>query len=147
MTDQEDLIKMDDEAFRDFVEHDARKPAGYKREMLLSPDVIDRYFATLTSIKTKVELTIAAKRSDLRCLPESQQAAAIVEFEHWRAGALRFKTSIDELIISTRLHRNETRSHSRFEHAIRVHRQHLDPDDASDADRELWASLTSSNGH
>lgn len=130
---------MSDEAFRNFTEQDARHRAGHDRELLMSADVIDRYFATLTSIKMKVELTIAAKRADLRSRPDAEPKE-LEEFEHWRAGALRFKTSIDELIIAARLAR-KTKLHSRFEHAIRHHMEEIDPDDASGADWDLWGSL------
>ena len=162
------LTKCPEANFRDIVDQDLRGQPGKEAkeiaEALRSPEVVRRWHSTLLSIQKNVEAQLASKaaetRSELLMLnldgkaKDAKQTEA--NFERWRAGALRFKSGVEQAIFQARdvidrefpeanhdrivSERNEALTQVMIlKNAIRKHRDSFtDEDDASKDDHELW---------
>jgi hypothetical protein len=136
------------------------------------PAVIERWYQALVRMKKSVEGTLAAKTADskaqkLQCLlktgdfgraePDLVGAQTIeMEYQRWRAGAIRFKVGVEEKLMAVRWLRSQAAPQliasaavlernimaervRRLEAAIRAHRDQVLRDGGPhDGDDQLW---------
>lgn len=155
-----ELLKMPEEDFRAVVDDEVRgveelDPKTAKA--LRDPLVADRWYYALVSMKKSVEGQLGAKRSDL--LKHRSPPRDRTEYHRWRAGALRFKSGVEERLLEVRSRRHslthiDTVQEERnvalaqmqnLKTAITSHKTSVlsdfADDEVSDADRTLWSAI------
>lgn len=155
----DELVNQEEEAFRSIVDDEVRGHLDPETAALLrDPKVVDRWFLALIVMKKSVESQMAAKRDDLaRFAGSHQEETERLAFRKWRAGALRFRNGVEDRILEIRAIRwrnGATISTDPYDaivlnadlaSAIRTHRKKMledyEPDEVSDADRQLWRLL------
>lgn len=177
------IMAMSDTEFRSLAEDDVREATGKGdpldlpvHDALRTPPAIHRFYRLLLVLQRSAEGQLAAKGAShaarmakLRMHGTTSQSEkyqeALAEHETWRAGALRFKTGVEERMaeisslmreldaetFADRLKEERNQALLRtlvLEDAIRRHRDHECTDDTCDqahgtcaADDELWALL------
>lgn len=171
------LLALSDEEFRAVVDRGLRQRSNADPETakaLRHPRVIDRFYFTVLSMQKSIEAQFGAKRAELEQRrtellkqgASGKQAAlqAMQDDAKWRAGAIRFKLGVDEIVLEIRRLREAARSDLYREFAIeeraflakrvrdledtiRRHRDSFPEDeDPSESDEELWAWLPDSEG-
>lgn len=165
----EQLLNMPEGQFRSLVENDIRGTSD-AREVLRSPQVIERLYSTLLSMQKSVEGQLAARKEDMeaariKSIAEGRNALPgwaedKAKYSKWRAGSIRFKVGLEQALMEVRHVRDQQRTENRgllfedeanvrlmrrlqmLEAAIKKHRDAFDEnDEATDADLELWAYL------
>lgn len=160
--DHESILDLPDEEFRDLVSEALKVNnvdyAGHLTpddvELLRHPSVVDRTHLTLVAMKKNVEGQLAAKREDyIRQKGNHVNAKELREIEdgyhRWRAGALRFKSGVEEFMLSTRSKRERTDdgyylAYESLRQAVLNHKATvsalLEQDkDTDEADARLWS--------
>lgn len=153
-----DLLAIPEPEFRSVVDDAIR---GHLTEemaqRLKSPEIVDRTYLTLVSIKKNVEGQLAAKRADyiksrslLHDDPRGLRAAEKT-YQTWRGGALRFKSGVEEFMVSIRGLRekpgqaeNYYIAYQTLKQAIVQHKNHWCGDECLEdcvADETLWTVL------
>lgn len=151
-----DLMAIPEEEFRAVVDAAVRGHLDVATiEKLKSPEVVERSYLTLISMKKNVEGQLAAKRADYvksrsqlrNKMGELQDAEE--RYQTWRAGALRFKSGVEEFMVSIRSRRERPGVERDYyipfqtlKHAILQHRDHIcdaDCETECTADVNLWA--------
>lgn len=152
-SDAQKLLALPDAEFRALVDSEVRGTSPAKvGETLRDPLLIDRWYHTLLQMKKSVESQLGAKRSDvLKNRRYSEQDVA--DFHRWRAGAVRFKSGVEDRLLEIRRIRGIVqpdteaikRERNALLRAIDDHRQtvlqEFEADEISDADRALWSAL------
>lgn len=151
--DVQKLLSLPDPQFREVVDAEVRGTAQPKvGETLRDPLLIDRWHHTLLQMKKSVESQLGAKRSDV-FKNKHYSAHDLAEFHRWRAGAVRFKSGVEDRLLEIRRIRGIAqpdtqaikRERNALLQAIDAHRQtvleEFEADEISDADRALWAAL------
>lgn len=173
------LVKLNDRDFQTIVDDEVRRPSDSRVRFLFTDvKLIERWRLSLIYMKKNVESQMGARADDVKVLlihihsPEpnrEEQAAGIVSKralrahrveKHreaqaslvvWRAGAKRFKLSVEERLLDiqriqlTRRQENLDSGPARMlmkaieRHHARVLSEF--DDEVSDADSELWATL------
>lgn len=157
-----DLAAIPDDVFRAYVDEAVRghpddNQVQALRSRLREPEVIERTHLCLVSMKKSVEGQLAARRADfikerasLRSNPPGQRSAE-ERYHAWRAGALRFKSGVEEFMLTVRGNRekptgdNYYLAYHTLRQAIERHREavqaSLANDEDTDADDVLWSVL------
>jgi hypothetical protein len=158
-----DLMVLPDDVFRSYVDeavrgHPEDTQTQELRSKLKDPEVVDRTYLTLVSMKKSVEGQLAARRADfvkergtLRSNPPGQRAAE-ERYHAWRAGALRFKSGVEDFMLAVRGNRekptgdNYYLAYQTLRQAIEKHREAVETalandQDTDDADAVLWSVL------
>lgn len=145
---QGELLGLMPEAFKSVVNNDIRGECDSETEQALrSQDVCRRWYNMLVSTKRSIETQLATFRI------ERVQKANSPDYEpwlqdklKWRAGALRFKSSVEEKIAEAKEHlRAETNQAEKYRHAILDHQTACvatDGDPDHDVDRALWSVVS-----
>lgn len=153
-----DLLAIPEADFRSIVDDAIRGHLTTEMaERLKSPEIIERTYLTLVSIKKNVEGQLAAKRADYiknRSLMHGDTVglrATEEAYQTWRAGALRFKSGVEEFMVSIRVLREKSGLSENFymryqelKQAVVQHRDHWCDDKCADectADKALWKVL------
>jgi hypothetical protein len=169
--DVNELVALPDDKFRGVVDEAVRTSAltdevtleqrRHVQELLKRPELADRTYLVLVAMKKNVEGQLAAKRTDNQRRRVRLQSKPDVlareedEYRRWRAGALRFKTGVEEFMVELRSKRvgNATEvalrgerndlvfAYERLRKGILEHRDHVCSDtcDAGcPADERLW---------
>lgn len=163
---QVDLLALSDEEFRSVVDGAVRNrdpeddDARAIRSDLLRPEIVDKTYFALIASKKSVEGQLAAKRADYvksRARTRHPDALRRIEetYRGWRAGALRFKSGVEEFLVEVRaardrngednyLRKERNDSLVAFEQlrrAVIEHRDHVcgpECDNTCIADENLW---------
>ena len=164
------LAGLSREDFQKVVDDDIRRVGTDEaHDALRSPAHILRWHDTLSAIIKSVEGQLASKNADsvadqmeLRLAGKDQEAEQeAIHNQHWRGGAIRFKTGVEQNLFECRQLMREfemseyskareerDRALSRIavlEEAIRRHQKtvvkEIEGDDITDADKELWEYL------
>lgn len=160
----DDLMATPDEEFRVLVaealkvgNHDYSGPLTPEVvDALKSPEVVNRTYLTLIAMKKNVEGQLAAKRADYvrersRLHDGPNLRAKEQEYHSWRAGALRFKSGVEEFMVSVRGKRerpddNYYLAYETLRQAILTHKSAvllaLEHDEDTDADEALWTTVS-----
>jgi hypothetical protein len=157
------LAQLSEERFRAVVDEDVRDRAPAPvHDALRSRELIQRTYDTLLTMQRSVEGQIAAKAAEtkaqvrrlLAAKARAKASAVQADFDHWRAGCLRFKTGLDIELIEVRsvlrryglyttvleAQRNEAARQGRLlRQAIEAHRAAVDSPEH--ADEALWEVL------
>lgn len=156
-----DLITLSNAQFKEVVDREVRDGLDETAAKALRTDVAERWYMALIGIKQSVESQLAAKASDLKKLDPTtpEYPPAYREYHRWRAGALRYKSGIEERIGEARplrdalyenqypailkAERNEAhRETLRLREAIREHRRQVTREfDPNGFDQQLWAEV------
>jgi hypothetical protein len=172
------VVDLPEPEFRRLIDQDTRGKAPTRVSAeLRQPECVPRWYQTLIGMQKSVEGQLAAKAAESRAaqadyraqLEHTSDRSIRVERlkresrdESWRAGALRFKSGLEERIIearqilremedplvavSDRIVEDRNRALTRvaaLEAAIRRHHAEFPPDDEpSEADIELWQTVT-----
>lgn len=173
------IMEMTDTEFRALAEEDVREATGkgdplnpLLHDALRTPPAIQRFYRLLSVLQRSAEGQLAAKgaahasrmaKLRRRGVKGAEYQDAIAEHENWRAGALRFKTGVEERITEIaslireldadsvteiiREERNDALYRVRvLEDAIRTHREHECGEECSGdfcvADVTLWENVT-----
>ena len=140
-----DLLDLPEEDFRGIVDDEVRGTLDRNTGVVLrDPQLLDRWHLTLISMKKSVESQLGSIRSDLvKVRPElapEEYERRLAEFHRWRAGAVRFKSGVEERLLEIRARRQTLTT------AISLHKntvlEEFAEDEISDADRDLWKVLT-----
>lgn len=160
MTADHGLESMPEDQFRALVDQAVRgNPEDPKthalRVNLMAPEVVDRTHIALISMKKSVEGQLAARRADyikerLRDRP-GERSALEQRYRTWRAGALRFKSGVEEYLLTVRPPRRERSADNYYlayetlRQAIAKHKATVlalqNDDEETDADDVLWSVL------
>lgn len=147
----DDLLHLDDEAFRTIVDNDVRNriEPEISRQLRDNPQVARRWYDTLLLMKASVEGQLSAKAAEARADKLESIAAdrkregltALASYERWRSGALRFRSGLEATILEAgRFVEEHETQHLRD--AIRAHRDHVCGSECTDdfcvADERLW---------
>lgn len=171
------LMATPDDQFRSICENDVRVATGKEdpgdpvlAKALRTPPVIQRYYRLLSVLQRSAEGQLAARRASHAARMAKLRAhgtkgekyqEALAEHETWRAGALRFKTGVEERMaelggilrdidaefFADRLKEERNQALLRtvvLEDAIRRHRAHECDDACKEgctADTDLWALI------
>lgn len=159
-----DLLSLDDERFRSIVDSAVRGNVSKETmAQLKTPEVANRCYMALVTMKKNVEGQLAAKRADynrqrvqFRKNPNKLREAE-ERWLTWRGGALRFKTGVEELMVeirgkrspsdwALRAERNEVViAYENLRQAIAAHRDHVCTAECDEkecvADVTLWSVL------
>lgn len=100
-------LELSDDEFRTLLDAAIRgNMDNITVEALKSDPCLDRTYAALISMKKSVEGQLAAKRADYVIersrTPKHRIAEVERKYQAWRAGALRFKTGVEEFLSSVR---------------------------------------------
>lgn len=157
-----DLQTVSDDTFRSIVDeavrgHSEDPNIRSMRAKLTEPQVVDRTHLALVGMKKSVEGQLAARRADYvkeRSLHRSNPTLlreSEERYQAWRAGALRFKSGVEDFMLSVRGKRekppdNYYLAYSTLRQAITQHRATVeaaikDGLDTESADDALWAVL------
>lgn len=156
----EHLLNMDDDEFRQAVDQEVRGTLPTEVSLALrDPRLSQRWYLALIQMKKSVESQLGAKRSDLVNMRETDNGRwdqELANFHRWRAGAVRFKSGVEERLIEIRRSRlvvfptEEVLTEQRnwalekmqclvkgiVEHQRTVSQEY--DEDVSDADKKLW---------
>lgn len=158
-----DLMALPDDVFRSYVDEAVRghpddEGTQALRSRLREPEVVERTHLCLVSMKKSVEGQLAARRADfvkergtLRSNPPGQRAAD-ERYHTWRAGALRFKSGVEDFMLTVRGSREKPTGESYYlayqtlRLAIEKHKDAVEfalanDRDTDDADALLWSVL------
>lgn len=163
------LRSLSQDDFRRVVDDDIRgRSSGDVREALRSSGLVDRWVETLESALVSVEGQLAANDADWGAKEAEFESsgdhvallAEKAKNDRWRAGALRFRTGVQQTLIEARrlaaaqekessevdrLTRERDRAMARafmLEDAIRSHKQNFPTEDEpSDNDLDLWKKV------
>ncbi len=142
----ETLLNSSDEEFRSIVDDEVRHPNNEYSALLRDPRVRERWYYALVGMKKSVESQLSAKRSDILKTPASPQDVAWQDFHRWKAGAVRFKSGVEDRLLEIR--KNGGRPSDRanlLQAAILQHKnavlKDFNPEEVSDADTSLWKSV------
>lgn len=152
------LSTIPDDEFRALLDAAARGRLDEQTlDQLKSAEVVERTYLCLVSMKKSVEGQLAAKRADyikarskLRGKP-TELAAEAEKYQTWRAGALRFKSGVEEFMMAVRGNREKAPEvhdyylpYQTLKLAIIQHREHVCDDECDvecAADTRLWSVL------
>lgn len=126
-------------------------------DQLKSPEVVDRTYLALVAMKKNVEGQLAAKKADYikdrsRHTDPHEIREVEREYQTWRAGALRFKSGVEEFMVSIRGKRDRPEdsyylAYETLRQAILLHKASvqaaLENDEDTNADEILWATVDS----
>lgn len=155
--------------FYNFVDQDVRgRLEDDVAAKLRDPAVVERWYLALVQMKKSVEAQLAAGRADLRSdhhtmlnrLEEADGGNAralrqalhdrIAQHENQRSKRLRFLSAVEDSLTEARFLRNipselpSTQLLHVLEAAIRLHKETIEPGEATEADRLLWATVEGS---
>lgn len=147
----EDLLRLDDEAFRNIVDNDVRNRIDpeISRALRTEPQLARRWYDTLLQMKASVEGQLSAKAAEakaqkLESIASDQKReglTAMAAYERWRSGALRFRSGLEATILEAGRFVDEHESEM-LRNAIRAHRDHVCGSECTDnfcvADEQLW---------
>lgn len=128
-----DLKDLDEKYFERIVNDDVRKQLSESHAtQLRSPEVVERWYSTLFSIRRSVQTQIQTR--ELESDPDDS------EFVEWKTRSLRFLNAVDERILEARHHIGLANV---LREAIEQHRKTSEDEDwePTKADEELWASV------
>lgn len=156
----EALLDMPEDQFRAIVDREVRGTARDVGPVLRDPRISWRWYFALVQMKKSVESQLGAKRADLAkvrpTIPQYEYEQKLTEFHQWRAGALRFKSGVEERLLEIRSQNSRFRPNGEIiedqrnwaltanfalVQGIREHQKVMlkdSPDEVSDADLALW---------
>lgn len=163
------LVELDDDAFGSLIDAAVRGDLDKRTtELIKDPKIIERTRLTLVAMKKSVEGQLGAKRAEHvtktdKTKPEWAAKKDRQQYNLWRAGALRFKSGVDGLLMDVRL--EQTRqdpdadrvaaflksertaylvAYKNLHDVVIEHRDHVcgpECDDQCIADEKLWRAV------
>lgn len=165
----EQLLVMEPEEFRGFVDRDIRRDLDAQTAAALrSPTVIDRTYRTLVAMANNTEAQLGARKAELHKTKaelwgqgrpgRDRWIEELGTYGEWRAKTLRFKAGLERHLVDIRRLREQSLSYDhdafvrrirdlehtveRLKAVIRTHRDNFDPDAEPEAgDLKLWEAL------
>lgn len=137
-----------------------RKELEELAPLLRDPQIIERWHLALIQMKKSVESQLSSRRSDqvkyIHTLSRQQYERKLADYHKWRAGAVRFKSGVEDRLLEIRSARHHsfpdaqvieeqrnwalTMNHQLvtgiLEHKNTVLKEYAD--DVSEADVQLW---------
>lgn len=168
------LVQLDDDSFGSLIDAAVRGDLDKKtRELIKDPRIIERTRLTLVAMKKSVEGQLGAKRAEhVTKVDKSKPEWAIRKdrqlYNSWRAGALRFKSGVDGLLMDIRLQQTRDNpdaegiaaflksertaylvAYQKLHDVVVEHRDHEcgpECDDQCVADVKLWRAVDHASG-